>query len=164
MQESRYMVPILSPHTALGLAVAQEIQDHTCGSSPATAMSRATRYFHFCPPAGNLFKTIQEDCFKCLRICMVRGWNLINPLCHLSDTTMVPGLSLQFDVAGPWLVKTKSKQATLETRQQRKEKRTRTRMWIFLAVDYFTSKLEASPLEDMTTGALSADLEKSIFL
>ena len=86
---------------------------------------------------------------------MVRGQDLINPLRHLSDTTMVPGLLLQFDVAGPFLVKTKSKQATLETRQERKERRTTTKMWILLAVDYFMSRLEVSPLEDMTTGALS---------
>ena len=56
---------------------------------------------------------------------MVRGRDLINPMRHLSDTTMmVPGLLLQFDVAGPFLVKTKSKQAALETRQERKELRT----------------------------------------
>ena len=61
---------------------------------------------------------------------MVRGRDLINPLRHLSDTTMVPGVSLQFDVAGPWWVKTKSKQPTLETIQERKEKRTTTKMWI----------------------------------
>ena len=93
---------------------------------------------------------------------MIRGRDLINPLRHLSDNTMVPGLSLQFDVAGPWLVKTKSKQATLETRQERKEKRTTTKMWILLAVDYFTSKLEVSPLEDMTTGSLSAAIQDII--
>ena len=93
---------------------------------------------------------------------MIRGRNLINPLRHLSHNTMVPGLSLQFDVAGPWLVKTKSKQATLETRQERKEKRTTTKMWILLAVDYFTSKLEVSPLEDMTTGSLSAAIQDII--
>ena len=137
-QESRYIVPILSPHTALGVAVAQEIHYQTCGSSPVTAMAMATRYFHFCPPAGTLFKTLQEDYFKCRRIRMVRGRDLINPLHHLSDTTMVPGLSLQFDVAGPYLVKTKSNQAPLETRQERKEKRTTTKMWILLAVDYFS--------------------------
>ena len=54
---------------------------------------------------------------------MIKGRDLINPLRHLSDATMVPGLSLQFDVAGPWLVKTKSKQATLKTRQERREKK-----------------------------------------
>ena len=93
---------------------------------------------------------------------MIRGQDLINPLRHLSDNSMIPGLSIQFDVAGPWLVKTKSKQATLETRQERKEKRTTTKMWILLAVDYFTSKLEVSPLEDMTTGSLSAAIQDII--
>jgi len=72
---------------------------------------------------------------------------------------MIPGLSIKFDVAGPWLVKTKSKQATLETRQTR---RPTTKMWILLAVDYFTSKLEVSPLEDMTTGSLSAAIQDII--
>ena len=93
---------------------------------------------------------------------MVRGRDLINPLRHLSDMTMVPGLSLQFDVAGPFLVKTKSKQSMLETRQERKDQRTTTKMWILLAVDYFTSRLEVSPLQDMTTGAFSAAIQDII--
>ena len=93
---------------------------------------------------------------------MVKGRDLINPLRHLSDPTMVPGLSLQFDVAGPWLVKTKSKQATLQTRQEKKEKRSTTKLWTLLAVDYFTSKLEVSPLEDMTTGSISAAIQDII--
>ena len=122
-QESSYMVPILSPRSALGQAAAQQIHDETCGSSPASAQARASRYFYFCPPAGNLFKELQQKCFKCRRLRMIKGRDLINPLRHLSDATMVPGLSLQFDIAGPWLVKTKSKQATLLTRQEEKEKK-----------------------------------------
>ena len=59
IQESKYIVPVLSPHFALGAAVAQEIHDQTCGSSPATTLARATRYFYFCPQAGNLFQTLQ---------------------------------------------------------------------------------------------------------
>ena len=55
-QESRYMVPVLS----LGVAVAQEIHDQTCGPSRATTMTRATRYFYFCPSAGNLFRSLQD--------------------------------------------------------------------------------------------------------
>ena len=66
-QKSRYMFPVLSPHTVLGVAVAQEIHDQSCGSSPAT------RYFYFCPSAGNLFRNLQENCFKCIRIRMIRG-------------------------------------------------------------------------------------------
>ena len=93
---------------------------------------------------------------------MVRGRDLINPLRHLANTTMVPGLALQFDMAGPWLVKTKSKQASMETRQERKEKRTTPKMWCLLCVDYFISKLDVSPLEDMTTGALSEAIQDII--
>ena len=161
-QEFRYMVPILCPPSALGVAVAQEIHNQTCGSSPATALARAIRYFHYCPPAGNLCKTLQQDCYNCRRIRMVCGRHLINPLHHLSDTSMVLGLLLQFDVAGPFLVKTKSKQSMLETRQERKEQRTTTKMWILLAVDYFTSRLAFSPLKDMTNGALSAAIQDII--
>ena len=75
---------------------------------------------------------------------MIRGQDFINPLLHLSDTSMVQSLSLQFNVAGTFLEKTKSKQSTLETRQERKERRTTTKMWILFAVDYFTSRLEVS--------------------
>ena len=54
---------------------------------------------------------------------MIRGRDLINPLRHLLDTTMVPGLSLQFDVAGSWLVQTKSKQASMEARGKREKRK-----------------------------------------
>ena len=95
MQESRFMVPILSPHTSLGRPVAQTLHDQCCGSSQATALARTSRYFHFSGgSASQLFRTLQEDCFKCRRIRMVRGRDLINPLRHLADSTMVPGLSL----------------------------------------------------------------------
>ena len=35
-------------------------------------------------------------------------------------------------------------------------------MWILLAVNYFTSRLEFSPLENMTTGALSSAIQDII--
>ena len=35
-------------------------------------------------------------------------------------------------------------------------------MWCLLCVDYFTSKLEVSPLEDITKGALSAAIQDII--
>ena len=93
---------------------------------------------------------------------MIRGRDLINPLRHLSHTSRMPGLSLQIDVAGPFLVFTKSKQSTQETRQERRVKRTTSKMWLLLAIDYFTSRLDVSPLEDMTTGALSSAIQDVI--
>ena len=95
IHKSKFMVPILNPHTPLGRAVAQTLHDECCGSSPATSWARASRYFYFSGgSASQLFRILQEDCFKYRRICMFRGRDLINPLRHLSDTTMVPGLSL----------------------------------------------------------------------
>ena len=41
---------------------------------------------------------------------MVNGKDLINPLRYLSNSSMVEGLQLQLDIAGPLLVYTKSKQ------------------------------------------------------
>ena len=35
-------------------------------------------------------------------------------------------------------------------------------MSVFLAIDYFTLRLEVSPLEDMTTGALSSAIQDII--
>ena len=41
-QESRYMVAVISPHSALGLAVAQELHDQTCGCGCGHGESRRT--------------------------------------------------------------------------------------------------------------------------
>ena len=89
---------------------------------------------------------------------MIRGRDLIN----LSHESMVPGLSLQIDVAGPFLVKTKSIQSTKPSIQERKVERTTTKMWVLHAIDDFTSRLELSPLEDMTTGYLSSAIQDII--
>ena len=35
-------------------------------------------------------------------------------------------------------------------------------MWLLLAIDYFTSRLDVSPLEDMSTGALSSAIQDII--
>ena len=35
-------------------------------------------------------------------------------------------------------------------------------MWLLLAIDHFTSRLDVSPLEDMTTGALSSAIQDVI--
>ena len=93
---------------------------------------------------------------------MLKGRDLINPLRHLSHTSMMPGLSLQIDVAGPWTIFTKSKQSILETREEKRTNRTTTKIWLLLAIDYFTSRLDVSPLENMTTGSLSSAIQDII--
>ena len=158
-QESQYMVPIISPSTALGVAVAETVHDEFCGSSPASSMARASRYFYFTPSAGSLFQTLQDKYFKCRRIRMIKGTDLINPLRHLSDSSMIQGVSLQLDIAGPFLLYTTSKQWQGETRGVRQAN---IKMWILLAIDYFTSRLEVSPLEDLTTASCSAAINKII--
>ena len=45
IQESKFRVPILSPHTALGRAVARTLHDECCGSSPATALEKGFKIF-----------------------------------------------------------------------------------------------------------------------
>ena len=52
---------------------------------------------------------------------------------------MLPGAALQLDIAGPWTVFTKSKQYGGELRGVR---RIKTNMWLLLAIDYYTSRLE----------------------
>ena len=136
-QESQFMVPVLSPTTALGLAAAQSVHNKFCGASPALSQARALRYFGFIPSPAVLFQELSSSCFKCRRVRMIKGKDLISPLCHLSDTTMVQGVSLQLDVAGPYLVYTKSKQYTGQLKGVR---RTQTKLWILLCIDYFTSR------------------------
>ena len=97
-QQSQFMVPIVNPSTALGVAAAQEIHDEYCGASSFTSMARASRYFHFIPSAGPLFRDLQDNCYKCRRIRLIKGLDLISPLRHLSDHNMVQGFQLQLDI------------------------------------------------------------------
>ena len=86
---------------------------------------------------------------------------------------------MQKDPDGPWLrfdqplapfvrhihgagLVAKSKQSMLETRQERKERRTTNKVKILFAVDHFMSRLEVSPLEDMTNGALPTAIQDII--
>ena len=158
-QQSQFMVPIVNPSTALGLAVAQELHDECCGASPATSLARAARYFHFVPSAGPLFRDLQDTCYKCRRIRLIKGRDLISPLRHLSDHNMVQGFQLQLDIAGPWWVYTKAKNYA---GQLRGNQRNKTKMWLLLCIDYFTGRLEVSPLEDLTTGSVSAAIQEVI--
>ena len=90
---------------------------------------------------------------------MIRGCDLISPLRHLGPHNMLPGVALQLDIGGPWTVFTKSKQYGGELRGVR---RTRTKVWLLLAVDYYTSRLECAALEDMTTGSVSNAIQEIV--
>ena len=158
-QESQFMVPIVNPATALGLAAAQEIHDEYCGVSISTAAARASRSFMFIPPAGPLFRDLQDNCYKCRRIRLVKEQDLISPLRHLSDHNMVQGFQLQLDIGGPWWVYTKAKSYTGQLRGSQRHK---TNMWLLLCIDYFTGRLEVSALEDLTTGSVSAAIQEVI--
>ena len=54
---------------------------------------------------------------------------------------------------------TKSKQYVGQLRGNR---RTKTKMWLLLCIDYFTSRLEVSALEDLTTGSVSTAIQEVI--
>ena len=122
-QESLYMVPIVNPSTALGISAAQEIHDEYCGVSISTAAARASRSFMFIPPAGPLFRDLQDNCYKCRRIRLVKGRDLISPLRHLSDHNMVQGFKLQLDIGGPWSVYTKAKNYTGQLKGSKRHKK-----------------------------------------
>ena len=70
---------------------------------------------------------------------MIRGRDFISLLRHLGPHNMLPGAALQLDIAGPWTVFTKSKQYGGKLRGVR---RTKTKMWLLLAIDCYTSRLE----------------------
>ena len=56
---------------------------------------------------------------------------------------------------------TKSKQYT---GQLRGVNRTRTKMWVLLAINYYTSRLECAALQDLTMGPVSAAIQEIISL
>ena len=90
---------------------------------------------------------------------MIRGRDLISPLRHLGPHNMLPGAALQLNIEGLLVVFTKSKQYGGELRGVR---RTKTKMWLLLAVDYYTSRLECAALEDMTTGSVSNAIQEIV--
>ena len=92
---------------------------------------------------------------------MVKGKDLISPLKHLSNSSMVQGLQLQLDIAGPFLVYTKSKQYAGQLRGElRNQSRTKTNLLILLCIDYFTSRLEVSRLEYLSTSSVSSAIQE----
>ena len=90
---------------------------------------------------------------------MVKVRDLISPLRHLGPHNITEGAALQLDIAGPWTVFTKGKQYA---GQLRGVKRTKTKMWLLLAIDYYSSRLECAALEDLTTGSVSPAIQEIV--
>ena len=116
------MVPVVNPWCSLGRAIAEKVNNEFCGALPVTFLARASHYFYLSPSAGPLFKLLQENCYKCRRIQLIRGRDLISPLRHLGPHNMLPGAALQLDIAGPWTVFTKSKQYSGKLREAIKKR------------------------------------------
>ena len=55
-QQTSYCVPVLSPYSALGVAVAESLHDKMCGASAASTMARGSQFFHFTRTLGPLLK------------------------------------------------------------------------------------------------------------
>lgn len=103
-QQSGYCVPILSPLTAVGQVVCQSIHNQEYGESAASTLARSSRYIYFLPPAIHYYKKLSNNCYRCKRINMTRGVNVISPLRHIAEISLIKGVSLQMDIAGPWTV------------------------------------------------------------
>ena len=110
-QQSLFCGPIVNPKNALGKAICESLHYEMCGVSASATAARASRYFHLHPSPGPLFQILAKKCFKCRRLRMRKGINIISQLRHLGQDTMIEGVSLQIDVAGPWTVLCRSKQA-----------------------------------------------------
>ena len=89
---------------------------------------------------------------------MERGTNVISPLRHIAQDTMLEGIAIQVDICGPYTVFTRAKQVT--TRNIRGPKRTQVKLWILVCLDYFTSRVETAILEDMSTGSVTSALHE----
>ena len=155
-QQTSYCVPILSPHSALGIAVAETLHDENCGASAASTMARTSKFFYYTPSSGPLFKKLSQNCYRCRRIKMKCGTNVISPIRHIAEDSMLEGIAIQVDICGPYTVFTTAKQAT--TRNTRGPKRTQVKLWILVCLDYFTSRVETAILEDMSTQSVHSAL------
>ena len=156
-QQSSYMVPLLSPTSALGRAVCQQVHDQFCGESAASALARSSRYFYHTPSALSYFKTLSDECFKCRRLRMQRGTDVIAPMRNLGEAQLTEGHSLMVDVAGPWDCFLYPKQVGAAVTRRTRPK---TKQWVLLGVDYFSHRVEVATLDSMTTDSLTSGLSE----
>ena len=146
VQANQYVVPVLNPASALGLSAAQDVHDQRHGESPASSNARASRSYHFMPTGMSTFKALRESCFTCRRIVQRRGKNVISPLTHLGETSMVEGAVLMLDVAGPYMLK---------ARPNIRGKVEKVKVHLLLSICLFSHRISAAVMDSMTTSSLT---------
>ena len=87
---------------------------------------------------------------------MKKGTNIISPLRHFPEDTMLEGISVQVNICAPYKVYTRAKQVT--DRELRRPNRAQMKLWVLVALDYFISQIEESFLEDMSTESVTTAL------
>ena len=148
---------VLRPST-LGIAMAETLHDENCGASASASAARTSKYFPYTPSPGPLFKRLSKNCYRCRRIKVECGTNVISPLRHIAQDTMIEGISIQVDMCGPYTDFTRARHAT--TRETREPKTTQVKLWILVCLDYFMSRVETAILEDMLKKSVSSALHE----
>jgi hypothetical protein len=158
-QQKSYMVPLLSPNSALGKAVCQQVHDQFCGESAASALARSSRYFYHTPSALRYFQYLSDSCYKCRRMRAKRGYDVIAPMRNIGEDSMVEGNSVMVDVAGPWNLFVNPRQVgSVTTRAAKRSPRNKVKVWLLLGVDIFSHRVEVALLDSMTTDSLTSGL------
>ncbi|MCP4482174.1 MAG: hypothetical protein GY817_05220, partial [bacterium] len=161
MQQISYMVPLLSPASALGRAVCQQVHDQFCGESAASAHARSSRYFYHTPSALKYYQELADSCFKCRRLRAQRGTDVIAPMRNIGEDCMIEGNSIMVDVAGHWNCYINPKQVgAVTTRASQRQPRSTVKRWILIGVDMFSHRIEISCLDEMTTDSLTSGLNE----
>ena len=125
-QQTSYCVPVLSPHSALGVAVAESLHDQMCEASAASTMERASQLFYYTPTSGPLFIIQSSNCYRGRYIKMEHGTNVIGPLRHIAQDTMLEGIAIQVNICRAYTAFKRAKQALI--RNTRGPKRTQVKL------------------------------------
>jgi len=153
VQANQYVVPVLNPASALGLSAAEDIHDQRHGESPASSNARASRSYHFMPSGMPTFKALRASCFTCRRVVKKRGKNVISPLTHLGETSMVEGAVLMLDVAGPYLLK---------ARPNIRGRVDKIKLHLLLSICLFSHRISVAVLDSMTTSSLTGAINQIV--
>ena len=159
VQRAAYSAPLLPATSALGRSTAEAIHDTAHGESASSTNARASRYWHYQP--GNLpfFKHLADSCFTCRQILQRRGRDVILPLRSLGDTSLLEGHSLMVDVAGPWSLLCKPREAST-TREATRTGRDKLKLYVLLSICMYSHRISCSVMDSLNTDSLTSALHK----